>query len=148
MLVDCKDNGEHIRRPDWRRANYEGMKLELELINWQQALAAITVNGAWLRFKKIVEDLTERYVPVTTFRSKFKPKWLTKEVVKLLKQKKNAWRTARLYRNKETLARYEQLERDVKTKIRKAKRNMEKELSKSTDKNGKKFRNYISRRQK
>ena len=46
------------------------------------------------------------------------------------------------------MARYEQLERDVKTKIRKAKRNMEKELSKSTDKNGKKFRNYISRRQK
>ena len=40
------------------------MKLELELINWQQALAATTVNGAWLRFKKIVEDLTERYVPV------------------------------------------------------------------------------------
>ena len=80
---------------------------------------------------------------MATFRTKFKPKWLTKEVVKLLKQKKNAWRTARLYRNKETLARYEQLERDVKTKIRKAKRNMEKELSKSTDKNGKKFRNYI-----
>ena len=39
MLVDCKDDGEHIRRPDWRRANYEGMKLELELINWQQTLA-------------------------------------------------------------------------------------------------------------
>ena len=85
---------------------------------------------------------------MATFRTKFKPKWLTKEVVKLLKQKKNAWRTARLYRNKETLARYEQLERDVKTKIRKAKRNMEKELSKSTDKNGNKFRNYIKSKTK
>ena len=46
------------------------------------------------------------------------------------------------------MARYEQLERDVKTKIRKAKRNREKELSKSTDKNGNKFRNYIKSKTK
>ena len=77
------------------------------------------------------------------FRNTNKPKWLTKDISRLLKQKKSAWRTARLYRNSETIARYEQLEKTVKNKIKKAKKSMEKELSMSKDKNGRKFSNYI-----
>ena len=119
------------------------MRMELRGINWQQSLMAATVNEEWLEFKKIIEELTDRYVPVATFRNTNKPKWLTKDISRLLKQKKSAWRIARLYRNSETIARYEQLEKTVKNKIRKAKKSMEKELSMSKDKNGRKFSNYI-----
>ena len=110
IMAEIKNKEDYIRKPDWRRANYEGMRMELRGINWQQSLMAATVNEEWLEFKKIIEELTDRYVPVATFRNTNKPKWLTKDI-RLLKQKKNAWRIARLYRNSETIARYEQLEK-------------------------------------
>ena len=143
IIAEIKNKEDYIRKPDWRRANYEGMIMELRGINWQQSLMAATVNEEWLEFKKIIEELTDRYAPVATFRNTTKPKWLTKDISRLLKQKKSAWRIARLYRNSETIARYEQLEKTVKNKIRKAKKSMEKELSMSKDKNGRKFSNYI-----
>jgi hypothetical protein len=53
-----------------------------------------------------------------------------------------------LYGTAELHERYTRLEREAKNKIKKAKRRMERELTKGEDRNGKKFANYIKSKTK
>jgi hypothetical protein len=47
-----------------------------------------------------------------------------------------------LFRNQDSKIKYEEIESELKVKIRKAKRKQKRELSKKEDRNGKKFTNY------
>jgi hypothetical protein len=62
--------------------------------------------------------------------------------------KKRRWKEYRTYKSNEARLAYEAVERDLKKKIRKAKRKKERELANCEDRNGKKFTNYVKSKTK
>ena len=68
--------------------------------------------------------------------------------MRLVRQKKRAWKIYKLYNSIESRDRYKDLESQVKKKIMNAKRGMEKKLANSNDNNGRQFANYIKSKTK
>jgi Reverse transcriptase (RNA-dependent DNA polymerase) len=102
----------------------------------------------WQKFKSIVEFSLTRHVPVRICKNSSKPRWLSRDLIKLVRKKKRAWKEYKLARTFETREQYYSIEKELKTKIRKAKRRQERELTMKDDRNGKKFTNYIKSKTK
>ena len=139
--------GNSTRRPDWRKANFRAMREDLEMVDWERELNG-DLETMWQKFRNITERLTYQYVPKSTARGPDKPQWLSREIIRLVRSKNRSWKTARLYKNKETIERYENLAKEVEAKIQRAKRNLEKKLARSEDNNGTKFSRYIKSKTK
>jgi hypothetical protein len=71
---------------NWTRANFEGMRAELRQKNWAYNVTT-EVEADWLEIKNTILYLTDKYVPQIRPRQNFRPKWLSKEIVKLIRQK-------------------------------------------------------------
>jgi hypothetical protein len=83
------------------------------------------------------------HVPRFTNFRKQRPAWITQEIVRKIRKKKRAWRAWKHNRSKENEERYEKLQRETTTMVRKATRRQERDLANDPDKNGKKFTKYI-----
>jgi hypothetical protein len=134
-------------KPDWNRANYNEFRKVLREVNWNQILKG-TAEQDWEALRKILTECTEKYVPWKRPVGNQKPKWLSREIVKILRRKRSAWRDYRLYSTLENLEKYKKIEKEVKVQIKRAKWEMERELSRGDDKNNKKFASYIKSKTK
>jgi Reverse transcriptase (RNA-dependent DNA polymerase)/Endonuclease-reverse transcriptase len=132
----------------WDKADFMQMKRELSSVDWAATLNGKSVEHQWEKFKNILEASAERYIPVKTITNSNRPRWLSKDLVKLVRKKKRAWKEYKISGTLESREKYISIEKDLKVKIRKAKRKQERELTKKDDRNGKKFTNYIKTKTK
>ena len=80
----------------WNRANYQNIRQDLERHDWETLHRAPDVEAAWETFKKVLEKTVEANVPkITTRVKKGRPRWMTKEITRLIGQKKMAWKLAK-----------------------------------------------------
>jgi hypothetical protein len=77
-----------------------------------------------------------------------RPRWLSREIVKLIRQKKSMWKEVKYHNTGQQLENYKKLEKEVANKIRNAKRKVERELAFGNDKNGRQFSNYVKSKTK
>jgi hypothetical protein len=132
----------------WDKADYTEMYNELGSVDWAMELNGQNIDEKLQKLKNIIESSMTRHVPVRVCRNSAKPRWLSRDLVKLVRKKKRAWKEYKLARTAETLGRYNSIEKELKRKIRKAKRRLERELTMKDDRNGKKFTNYIKSKTK
>ena len=137
------------RTPNWNKANYSELREYLWGINWRENLTGENVEEEWNFFKNSLAEAVERFVPKSTPRPADRPKWLNRELVKLIRKKKTAWRTSKAHPTTENIGKYKKIEKEVSNKVRNAKRNLEKKLAYSKDGNNTKtFANYIKSKTK
>jgi Reverse transcriptase (RNA-dependent DNA polymerase)/Endonuclease-reverse transcriptase len=132
----------------WDNADFTTMRRELGSINWQSELNAVNIESQWRNFKSILESCMTRHVLVKIIKNTNKPRWLSREIIKIIRKKKRAWKDYKFDRTAESREKYLAVEKELKTKIRKAKRKQERELIRKDDNNGKKFTNYIKSKTK
>ncbi len=87
--------------------------------------------------------LLENNVPKSKGAKNKGQKWITREIVQLLRKKKNAWRKYKKDMTNRNKSEYDEVAKRVKYTIRRAKTKMEKDFAFSGEDNGKKFREYI-----
>ena len=139
---------------NWAKADLVSLKNHIKQENWAEIWnktgSHCTVEDAWTSFKKKLSNATQLFVPVSTIKPQSSPRWLTRDLIKLIRRKKRAWRTFRIHGTAENRNRYEELNREVTKKIRNAKRGMEKKLANSTARgnNTRKFASYIKSKTK
>jgi hypothetical protein len=97
------------------------------LMNYRWKLNG-TVDEDWIEFRNVTNYLVENFVPVLKMRNKQRPKWLTNEIVRLIRKKKRLWKTAKQYNTGEAREDYKKVEKEVAKKIRLAKRKFEKDM--------------------
>ena len=102
----------------------------------------------WNILRKTLDDAVELFVPSSTIRAPGQPKWLTREVIRLVRRKKRAYRLTRTHGTVENWTKYKTLEKEVIVKLRNAKRRMEKNLAYSKETTTKTFANYIKSKSK
>ena len=96
----------------------------------------------------ILDTALTKFVPGSTVRDKSTPKWLTRDLVRLVRRKKRAWKLTKTHGTLENLNNYKQLEKEVIVKLKNAKRGMEKKLANSVENNAKTFATYIKSKTK
>ena len=135
-------------RSNWTKADIVGLKRFLSEINWHQEMASSSVERLWATFKRILESAMEQFVPKSTVRAPDAPRWLTREIVRLVRRKKRAWKLTQTHGTQDNINNYKKLEKEVTVKVRSAKRGMEKKLAYSGENNQKTFANYIKSKTK
>ena len=115
--------------PNWSKADIAGIKSYLGNMNWREILTGENLENDWQIFSQILDRTVKKFVPSSTQKSVDKPRWLNRDIVRLLRKKKLAWRTAQAHRTEINQEKYKKLEKEVMNKIRNAKRNLEKKLA-------------------
>jgi hypothetical protein len=124
MVLNPSKSEKSIKRLAWKRADYQSIKSELRETDWERVLTG-TVEDDWRYFKERIHDCIRKFVPEQKSFTNHRPRWLTQEIVKLIRRKKAAWKQYRLYGTADSSNIYKQLEKEVKSKIQKSKRKME-----------------------
>jgi hypothetical protein len=76
-----------VPKYNWSRANVSGMRDELRRKRWRME-EETDVDEDWQEFKETLLLATEKYVPVFKPRTNIRPKWLSRDIMKLIRQKK------------------------------------------------------------
>jgi hypothetical protein len=132
----------------WNQANFENMRDELSLIDWQAVFVNKNTEECWTIFTEKLRRSAEINVPRKNVKINGKQKWLTREIIRMVRRKKTAWREYKHTGTAEAREEYLTLEKDLKKSIRRAKRKQERDLVKNDDRNGKKFTQYIKSKTK
>jgi hypothetical protein len=66
-----------------------GMKNELSSVNWQLEFKDRNVEQCWEIFKTRLIDCSEKYIPTRTVKGEKRQKWITREIIKLVRKKKD-----------------------------------------------------------
>ena len=114
-------------RPDWAKADWNGMRKDLSELEWRTMMLNKNANEAWEIFKTKVDDLTEKYVPMRRRRNHNRPPWLSQNILRAIRRKKRMWLKAKKGNGMDD---YRIEEKKVKNMIRNAKRNFEKRVAK------------------
>ena len=143
----CKVSSNH-KRPNWSKADTIGIKKFLAGIIWQQVFQEKNLEECWQSFKQIIHEAVEKYVPLSTSKPRNQPKWLSREIIRLVRRKKRAWKNWKSHGSQENMAKYKELQKKVTTGIRNAKRKMEQNLASKKNGNATDFARYIKSKTK
>jgi hypothetical protein len=147
VAAEIKEQSHTAPRHNWLKADLENMRKDLRQKRWN-INGNTDIEGDWRELKDTLRMLTDKYVPVLKPRIDVRPRWLSRDIIKLIRQKKSAWKEAKYHNAGPQLERYKRLEKEVANKIRNAKRKIERELAFGNDKNGKKFSSYVKSKTK
>ncbi len=127
----CQDKERYV----WGKANMDAIKDDLDGTDWKQEMGQRTVDEAWNFLTTTLQETIDRNVPKGQHRTKFKHPWMNREILRLVRKKRRAWRNYKFTASLEDRKAYKRIEKETANKVRNTKRRMEKELSKNKDKN-------------
>jgi hypothetical protein len=100
-----------------------------------------STEAAWQFLRGRLDELVSQHVPEREFKERGAD-WMTKDILQLIR-KKRLWKKAR---TGQAVAEYNEVAKQVKNKIRAAKRQMEKRLASDRTGNKKPFYNYVRKK--
>ncbi|CAL4245945.1 unnamed protein product, partial [Meganyctiphanes norvegica] len=108
FVSEWKTRAEPKPRRMYHKGNYEKIIEELNQIDWKAAFEGKSEQEAWDIFKRELEVLVDKYVPLASPRDYNEP-WMNKPIMKLWKKKYNAWKR---YTDRKGHYRYEEYKRE------------------------------------
>ena len=93
------------------------------------------MESMWLSFHTRMLDLINKYVPVKTFSSTTKPKWLDQSTQKIIKLKHKAWNTYKATRRCEDYISYTKCRNKATAAVKYAKSTFETNLARNIQHN-------------
>jgi Reverse transcriptase (RNA-dependent DNA polymerase)/Endonuclease-reverse transcriptase len=136
----------HTKITCWKRGNYENIRWNLQNVRWHEMIGSKNIEDSWNIFKKEVGKQVAQEIPNFIPSGKQKPKWLTREILRLISQKKKAWKKVLSNSSVKNETEYNDIAKKLKKSITSAKRKLEKELANNKKGNGQLFRQYIKQR--
>ena len=131
--------------PDFRKANYQGLRHHLQSIDWEEievGRAEEQENEVEMQYNSIVREIIrvqEQYIPKKTVRSnKNEPKWMNNSIRRDIGLKRGLYKKIK-EGDTQLGGRYNDLARKVKKDIRNAKRNYEVRIARNAQKDPKGF---------
>ena len=131
--------------PDYRRANFKRLRMQLASINWIELLGTPDINKAWEVFAKKLNEISQLCVPLRNRRQvkNTKPKWWNNEIRCCLQAKKTAYHKYKLTQNNNDKLEHDRLRRKAKKLIKSSKKSVEAQIANSCKTNPKEFYSYI-----
>ena len=120
-------------RPYYPKADYVGIKRELSEVNWEEELLNLNTNDTANRIKAKINELVEKYVPMSGGRGKKRRLWMDRGTLASVRKKHQLFRRWLATRDGEEYLEYV----TARNQARKACRKAEKELEKKHSPTGK-----------
>ena len=146
--VDFNVNECNSKQYNWRKADYDQMKIELINVDWSNLLAADNIEENWETFKNIIDNTVKKNVPLSENKSKkSKPIWYNDNIKRLKRKKVRFFRKWKQTKTREDGVKYTIAEDELKRAIRRAKKRIEIKISKQSGNTGKNtFNKYVKSR--
>ena len=127
--------------PNFGKADFDSFRLALQEIRWEHEFADLNAYEMWDKFKSILHNVQLGNIPQKHRRKRklTKPAWLTTDVRKEIRIKKNAFKKFKTNPNDSNLVAYRTARDAVKKLIRGTKRSKEMDLAKNCNRDSKKF---------
>ena len=129
--------------PDWRKADLAGLSAEVVKVVWQAEFTNRDVDNSWNRFKTVLHDLQDKFIPKRIRRSQTKPIWMSPNTLRIVRKKRRLWKVYTQSKDYAEYLAYKEIEKTAQKAIRKAKRKFEKNLAKQARKKPKDFYRYL-----
>lgn len=130
---------------NWRRADWESMRLDMAYIDWRTVLMGLSTQDMWLLFRSKIEQTIKKNVPDRKLRTGGRAAWMSREIMAAVRRKKRLWRKAK---SGSCMEDYREADKLVKNLIRSAKRGFEKKLANANGGSSRPFYSYVKRRTK
>ena len=122
------------------------MREKLSLIEWRSYFGECNTEDSWQLFKGKISETVDECVPKKLRRNNFKPLWMQRNVMRVLRKKKRLWKSYTSSQDYQSYLAYKQVQKTANALVKKAKKDFEKKLAADIKKNPKAFYSYISNR--
>ena len=143
FVCEWKNRIVHKPRRLYQKGNYEKINEELNKVDWDSKFTNKTVNECWIIFKNILEELVDKYIPMSNPKDYNEP-WMNGRLIRKWKKKHFAWKRFTESRSYASYQEYKRETNGLKKQTRKAKRLFEKRLAKGARNNKKAFFRYAN----
>ena len=143
LICEWKRNDNERPKRLYHKGNYVEINRCLNEINWETEFEGKNLHQKWEIFKCKLEEILDRYVPLSEPR-KYTAPWMNRKVVRAYKSKYFAWKR---YMESKGSFRYRQYvkERNKTSKVERDERRIyEKKLAKEVGKNRRGFFKYVN----
>ena len=137
-----------IKSYNYNRGDYDNMRIEAGLINWNELVTGDDVEADWNRLKIFFEEMRNKFIPFKNSKIK-QSKWITRAVIKCRRAKNKAWAKFKETGNDPVaFTKYKEMQRRSQNIIRSAKRNFEQKLGQNVKVDNKSFFAYVRSKQR
>ena len=133
---------------DFRNANFDRMKDDINKVNWKEDLDDCSTEEAWKLFKEKFQHQIRKNVPMKHQTKRRKTLWVTKKVQRMIRRKQRAFRKYQNQKTSKNFDHYKKCQKETKQEIRKAKRDFERKLAQNIKEDSKSFYAYVRSKQK
>ena len=137
-LVGPKQSETYEEVPDWGKANFEAIKVAMQEVDWDTEFSNMSGEDCLTLFQNILDREVEKAVPKKRRRQNFKPVWMNKSLMRLIRKKRRAWKfystDPRCAKDFKSFQDYRKIQKEVKNAVKQAKRKLERNLLSSTRK--------------
>ena len=130
----------------YKLGNYEEINDALAEVDWDDLMSG-TTHDCWDKFKKLLFELHNRYIPIKRINTKLsgvKPIWMTRKALKSVKRKRKVYMKFKDTSHPAVKA----ANKVAKSEVRKSKRNFEVKLAKNIKSDTKSFFAYVRNKTK
>ena len=149
-LVGPKRHDSYEEVPDWGKANFEAIRTGMQKVDWVAEFSDKPGLDCLELFQEVLDREMEKAVPKKRRRQRFRPVWMNRSVMRLIRKKRRAWKfystDPRCARDFQSFQAFKKVQKDVKNAVRQAKRKLERKLAKEYKKNNKAFHSYIKKK--
>ncbi|KGL96755.1 hypothetical protein N301_11125, partial [Charadrius vociferus] len=133
---------------EFGRADFGLLKTLLGMVPWDEVLEGRRAQESWLIFKDHLLQAQERCIPTKkkAGRKAKRPAWMNKELLDMIKGKKEAYREWK--QGRVAWEEYREIVQAARDQVRQAKAQLELNLSRDIKTNKKSFYKYVSKKRK
>ena len=128
---------------NWFKGDYNAINCDITNLNWNNMFRDKHPEQCWDLFMNHINKLIDKYVPWKKPRPPGRPAWMNQKLIRLIRQKRKAWKSFSRSRDNDLYAKYKLLETQVKKAVRNAKKCFERKLACKDSKNSRAFYKYV-----
>jgi len=118
LQLEAKELVSRLKKLNYFKGNYVEIGAAIMRVDWAWQFGDGTVNEMWECFKEVLLDLVHKYVPLKEDKRKKEGRWLSKETIKRMKERKKAWTKYQQFKSGRNYEEYKKVRNEVNSMIR------------------------------
>ena len=126
------------------KGNYPEIRNDIDMIDWENELGGKDTEESWGILESVVKESAEVNIPIQKVVKTFKKKWMTQEVLTVVKEKHKAYKKYRRLRTNESKDDYNRAKQMAINVTKKARTEFETRIANNIKENPKEFYSYVN----
>ena len=147
-----KTDRPRVNKYKYDRGNYDSMRDTMATRNWEHEFHNKSTEQRWGILEKAIKKTCDKHIPMRKAGSQtglnMRPMWTNGRTMEAVKKKTEAYRLYREYRDEQHFIEYRRASNKVKTEVRNAVREFEKQIAGEAKRNPKAFYRYARSKMK